>query len=172
MKCLGSAGSKSASSSSASGPDLDLQYYKCYLDRLKSNAYGAFPLEATGTSIPPRRAKKEEGSVVLENPSTVIFETIGKEIKKFKGYDPELSYENRKEIANAIIYISEVIPSPWLIDQEFFEKTNADYLVHGSDNTNNIDKEKLIIFERTEGISSTILRKRVVNTVVNKAFGK
>ena len=98
--------------------------------------------------------------------------TTDEEIKKFKGYDPELSYENRKEVANAIIYISEVIPSPWLIDQEFFEKTNADYLVHGSDNTNNIDKEKLIIFERTEGISSTILRKRVVNTVVNKAFGK
>ena len=98
--------------------------------------------------------------------------TTDEEIKKFKGYDPELSYENRKEVANAIIYISEVIPSPWLIDQEFFEKTNADYLVHGSDNTNNIDKEKLIIFERTEGISSTILRKRVINTVVNKAFGK
>lgn len=98
--------------------------------------------------------------------------TTDEEIKKFKGYDPELSYENRKEIANAIIYISEVIPSPWLIDQEFFERTNADYLVHGSDNTNNIDKEKLIIFERTEGISSTILRKRVINTVVNKAFGK
>ena len=98
--------------------------------------------------------------------------TTDEEIKKFKGYDPELSYENRKEIASAIIYISEVIPSPWLIDQEFFEKTNADYLVHGSDNTNNIDKEKLIVFERTEGISSTILRKRVVNTVVNKAFGK
>ena len=98
--------------------------------------------------------------------------TTDEEIKRFKGYDPELSYENRKEIANAIIYISEVIPSPWLIDQEFFEKTNADYLVHGSDNTNNIDKEKLIIFERTEGISSTILRKRVINTVVNKAFGK
>ena len=98
--------------------------------------------------------------------------TTDEEIKKFKGYDPELSYENRKEIANAIIYIAEVIPSPWLIDQEFFEKTNADYLVHGSDNTNNIDKEKLIIFERTEGISSTILRKRVINTVVNKAFGK
>ena len=97
--------------------------------------------------------------------------TTDEEIKKFKGYDPELSYENRKEIANSIIYISEVIPSPWLIDQEFFEKTNADYLVHGSDNTNNIDKEKLIIFERTEGISSTILRKRVINTVVNKAFG-
>ena len=98
--------------------------------------------------------------------------TTDEEIKKFKGYDPELSFENRKEIANAIIYISEIIPSPWLIDQEFFEKTNADYLVHGSDNTNNIDKEKLIIFERTEGISSTILRKRVVSTVVNKAFGK
>ena len=98
--------------------------------------------------------------------------TTDEEIKKFKGYDPELSYENRKEIANAIIYISEVIPSPWLIDQEFFEKTNADYLVHGSDNTNKVDKEKLIVFERTEGISSTILRKRVVNTVVNKAFGK
>lgn len=98
--------------------------------------------------------------------------TTDEEIRKFKGYDPELSYENRKEIANAIIYISEVIPSPWLIDQEFFEKTNADYLVHGSDNTNKIDKEKLIIFERTEGISSTILRKRVINTVVNKAFGK
>ena len=98
--------------------------------------------------------------------------TTDEEIRKFKGYDPELSYENRKEIANAIIYISEVIPWAWLIDQEFFEKTNADYLVHGSDNTNNIDKEKLIIFERTEGISSTILRKRVINTVVNKAFGK
>jgi geranylgeranyl transferase type-2 subunit alpha len=85
MKCLGSAGSKTASNSSTSGPDLDLQYYKCYLSRLKSNAYGAFPLEATGTSVPPPRATKEVGSGVVENPSTVIFESISKEIKKFKG---------------------------------------------------------------------------------------
>ena len=59
-------------------------------------------------------------------------------------------------------YVDEVIPSPWLIDNNFLAVNNIDLLVHGDDNMNHVDKDKLLIFPRTEGISSTILRSRVL----------
>ena len=41
----------------------------------------------------------------------------------------------------------------------FLEKYKIDYLVHGNDNKNNVNKSKLIIFSRTKNISTSILRK-------------
>ena len=43
---------------------------------------------------------------------------------------------------------------------ENFKENKIHYLVHGNDNSNIVKKNKLIIFKRTKGISSTILRKR------------
>lgn len=87
-----------------------------------------------------------------------------------KGYTPELSYEERKEIVSAIKYVKEVVPSEWLIDNDFLKKHNIDLLVHGDDNSNEIDEDKLVIFPRTEGVSSSDMRERVVNVFnsVNK----
>ena len=98
-----------------------------------------------------------------KNLGTVIVAlTTDNEIKKAKGYIPELTYENRKEILLSIKYVDEVIPSDWLIDEIFLKKNNIDLLVHGHDNSNPIDKTKLVIFKRTKGISSTQLRERVL----------
>ena len=47
----------------------------------------------------------------------VVALTTDEEIKKKKGYVPELNYEERKEIMESICYVSEVVPCPWLIDE-------------------------------------------------------
>ena len=91
----------------------------------------------------------------------IVALTTDAEILKSKGYNPELSFDFRKEILLSIKYVNEVIPSPWLIDEDFLNSNSIDFLVHGSDNSNMIPKEKLILFQRTEGISSSILRERV-----------
>lgn len=90
---------------------------------------------------------------------TVIVALVSdEEIFRTKGFYPTLNIENRKEIASAIKYVDEVVVSPWLINEAFLDKHNIDILVHGDDNQNPIPKNRLVIFPRTEGISSTALR--------------
>ena len=90
----------------------------------------------------------------------IVALTTDQEIILNKGYKPELAYENREEILLSIKYVDEVIPSPWLINEEFIAQHNIDLLVHGNDNSNPINKDKLLLFERTKGISTTkIIRK-------------
>lgn len=91
--------------------------------------------------------------------------TSDKEIKSKKFYFPELSFENRKEILESIKYVSEVVETPWLINEKTLDNYNIDFLVHGDDNSNAIDSSKLKIFQRTEGISSSLLRERAVESV-------
>tara|TARA_Y100000992_G_scaffold283529_1_gene232917 strand:- start:3339 stop:3731 length:393 start_codon:yes stop_codon:yes gene_type:complete len=90
----------------------------------------------------------------------IVALTSDKEIKKKKGYKPELNFKQRKEILESIKYVKKVIKSKWLINDKFLIKNKISYLVHGHDNSNQINKKKLIIFKRTKGISSSILRKR------------
>tara|TARA_Y100001968_G_scaffold7480_1_gene6374 strand:+ start:2250 stop:2666 length:417 start_codon:yes stop_codon:yes gene_type:complete len=99
----------------------------------------------------------------------IVALTSDEEIRKHKGYEPELQYEHRKEILESIKYVKEVIKSPWHINNEFLKKSGAEYLLHGSDNSNDIDKDKLIIIKRTEGISSSLIRTRVTRTILSKA---
>ena len=99
----------------------------------------------------------------------IVALTKDKEIKKIKGYKPELSFKERKEILESIIYVSSVIPSNWIINEKFIKKNKIDFLVHGNDCYNPISKEKKIIFKRTNKISSNIIRKKVVkNFLKNK----
>lgn len=92
--------------------------------------------------------------------NVIVALTSDDEIRKKKGYKPELSYKNRKEIIKSIKYVKKVIKSKWLIDENFLKKHKISYLVHGSDNSNKIKKEKLIIFPRTKGISSSLIRRK------------
>ena len=80
------------------------------------------------------------------------------EIFKANRFKPLLSFEERKEIALAIRYVNEVIECEYLIDEAYLDKHNIDFLVHGDDNVNPVPTDRLILFPRTEGISSTILR--------------
>jgi len=98
----------------------------------------------------------------------VVALTTDEEIKKYKGYEPELTYDQRYEILMAIKYVDEVVPSPWLLTEKELLINNADYLLHGSDNSNFISSNKLIILPRTKGISSSLLRRKVVKSLLSK----
>ena len=94
--------------------------------------------------------------------------TTDEEILKYKGYYPELKFKERKEILESIKYVDKVIPSPWKLDLVFFKNTGADFLIHGNDNKNDIPKEYLKIYKRTEGVSSSIIRDKVIKAFLNK----
>lgn len=98
--------------------------------------------------------------------SVVVALTTDEEVEKKKGYKPELSFEERKEILEGFRSVDEVVPSPWLIDDAFLVEHNIDLLVHGDDNSNIIPPEKLVIFPRTEGVSSSDLRRRVLDSLI------
>ena len=101
--------------------------------------------------------------------SVIVALATDDEIRLHKGYYPELNYENRKEIIESIKNVSEVIASPWLIDNNFLIIHKIDFLIHGSDNINPVSSDKIIIFPRTTDISSTIIRHRcmsILNTIM------
>ena len=92
----------------------------------------------------------------------IVALTRDSEIKKYKGYKPEIKYIHRKEILESIKYVKKVIPCNFFINEKYLKKNNISYLVHGKDNKNQIKKSKLKIFKRTKNISSSILRNRVL----------
>ena len=104
------------------------------------------------------KAAKELGTVIVAL-------TTDESLRSKKGYDPELRFEARKEILESIRYVDEVIPSPWLIDNAFLDLHRIDLLVHGHDNANPINPERLLVLPRTEGVSSSLLRSRVLQAV-------
>ncbi len=104
------------------------------------------------------KAAKKLGTVIVAL-------TMDNEIIAKKGYEPELNFAERSEILEAIKYVDEVVPSPWLLDEAFLSLHKIDLLVHGHDNTNLIIPERLLVLPRTKGVSSNILRSRVLKTV-------
>ena len=95
----------------------------------------------------------------------VVGLTSDDEILSKKNYQPELSFEQRKEVLESIKYVSEVVSVPWLLDESILKKYNIDLLVHGSDNSNLIPKEKLKVFPRTEGVSSSDIRQNAMRAI-------
>lgn len=89
--------------------------------------------------------------------------TVDEEIKRVKGFVPPLNFEQRKEIALSIRYVDAVIPCNWLIDENFLDLHKIDLLVHGEDYENSVPDHRTVIFPRTEGISSSLLRNDVFN---------
>lgn len=103
------------------------------------------------------KAASEMGAVIVAL-------TTDEEIVANKGYTPELRYAQREEIVAAIRYVDEVVPSPWLIDEDFLDQHKIDLLVHGDDNSNPIAKERLLVLPRTAEISSDLIR-----TIIRKS---
>jgi len=97
--------------------------------------------------------------------SVIVALTTDQEIIDKKKFIPELNFNERKEILISIKYVDDVIPSPWLITEQFLDENDINLLVHGSDNSNPISKEKLLIIPRTKGISSTILREKAKSSL-------
>jgi len=94
--------------------------------------------------------------------------TTDDEIQNKKKYIPELSFEHRCEILEAIKYVKKVVPTPWLIDESILDKHQIDLLIHGDDNSNLIPKNRLQILPRTEGISSSDLRYAAWQSITDK----
>ena len=104
------------------------------------------------------KAAKELGTVIVAL-------TTDEEIIAKKRYEPELNFEERREILEAIKYVDEVVPSPWLIDESFLDLHEIDLMVHGHDNSNPIRRGRLLILPRTKGVSSNLLRSKVLKSV-------
>ena len=102
----------------------------------------------------------------------VVALTSDDEVRTKKGYQPELSFAERKEVLEAVKYVTEVVESPWLITEDFVNQCRCDLLVHGADNSNVIDPKRLVIFPRTEGISSSLLRERVLDSLMEMNLDK
>lgn len=97
---------------------------------------------------------------------TVIVALVtDEEIKTKKGYTPELCFAERQEVLEAIRYVDEVVPAPWLVDEAFLKQHHIDILVHGEDNTNPIDPDRIVVLPRTQGISSNLLRIRAMESM-------
>lgn len=100
--------------------------------------------------------------------TVIVALTTDDEIVLKKGYQPELNFAQRKEILESIRYVDEVIPSNWLLTEAFLDAHKIDLLVHGHDNSNPIPEKRLLIFSRTEGISSNLLRAKVLAATAEK----
>ena len=100
--------------------------------------------------------------------NVIVALTTDKEIKKHKGYFPEIKFQFRKEILESIKNVSKVVPCNFFITNTFLQKHKIHYLVHGNDNFNFLPKEKIKIFKRTKNISSTIIRKRACTNLKKK----
>lgn len=104
--------------------------------------------------------------------TVVVALTTDENVRKAKGYTPELNFAERKEILESIRYVDEVLPSAWLIDQAYLDRHRIDLLVHGHDNSNPIDPKRLVILPRTQGVSSSLLRSRVLKAVAQALKAK
>ena len=113
-----------------------------------------------------RLLKKAKNGIKDKSVVVIVGLTTDAEIINSKGYRPELSYLDRKEILESIIYVDEVVPTPWKITDETLKKHDIDYLVHGSDNSN--DVKNIIQFPRTEGVSSEEIRERALSSIIQK----
>ena len=97
--------------------------------------------------------------------TVIVALATDEEIIVHKGFQPELNFAERREILEAIRYVDEVVPAPWLLDEAFLDLHDIDLLVHGHDNVNPVRPERLLVLPRTEGISTRLLRHRVLQTV-------
>ncbi len=100
--------------------------------------------------------------------TVVVGLTTDDEVFRRKGYVPELPFAARKEILESLRFVDEVVATPWLITDSILKKHSIDVLLHGSDNSNDIDQSKLMVVPRTEGVSSWEIRERSVAAIVSE----
>ena len=89
------------------------------------------------------------------------------EVKRFKGYLPELNFKSRKEIISSIKYVDKVLPSKAKITNNFLRKNKIDIIIRGDDYKKEKFDIKTIIFPRTKNISTRLIRKKSASIVKN-----
>lgn len=102
----------------------------------------------------------------------IVALTRDKEVKKYKGYTPEIKFKHRKEILMSIKYVDKVIPSNFKITNKFIQNNKVDLAIHGSDYSGDKSQKKIKIFKRTKDISSTKLRKKIHGNIKLLKNGK
>jgi len=98
----------------------------------------------------------------------VVVLTTDEEVLQYKGYQSELSFDQRKEMLMALRYVDEVIPGPWKITDAFLKENGADALFHSGANFNDVREVEIITAPRTEGVSSEEIRARGLASIVEK----
>ena len=89
--------------------------------------------------------------------AVVVGLATDKDIQKYKGHTPLLTWEFRKEIMESIRYVSEVVAAPYIVTDAVLDEHNITFLIHGADNFNTVRKDRMIIFPRTPSISSSMM---------------
>ena len=97
----------------------------------------------------------------------IISLTSDKDLKKFKKIQPELNFHQRKEILSSVRYVKKVILGNFILDQKFLDKNNIDIVIQGSDYKERKFSNKVVTFERTKNISSTIIRRVAKKNINN-----
>lgn len=93
-------------------------------------------------------------------------------VKNYKNKTPIISFEERFEIVSSIKYVDKVVPQTSMNKMEAYNQLKFDALFHGSDWKGSdmynkiVDEFSLIgvdvvFLPHTEGISSTIIRKKI-----------
>ena len=100
--------------------------------------------------------------------TVIVGLSTDKEVKKYKGYYPELNFNQRKEILSSIKYINKIIPSKWKITDSFLKKNRIDIIVRGHDHKKDKFNIKTVIFPRTLGISSNLIRLKASRIFLKK----
>jgi glycerol-3-phosphate cytidylyltransferase len=92
-------------------------------------------------------------------------------IKSHKGYQPILTYKQRKQALKAIRYVDKVVPQTKLIDINQFKELGADLFVIGDDWKNRTDVEglnwlnknkKVKFIPYTKELSTTKIKNKIV----------
>ena len=95
--------------------------------------------------------------------NVIVALTDDKEIRKKKKFNPPLKFKERKEILESIKYVKKVVKSKFYITEKFLRFHKIDFLVHGADNKNSVNRKYLKIFKRTRNISSALLKSKLEN---------
>ena len=95
-------------------------------------------------------------------------------VMSYKHISPIIPYDQRAAIVEAIKYVDEVVPQTTMDKLEFLKNHHFDVMFHGdewkgTDLYNKYEKEfaqygaRIEYLNHTEGISSTLLRTKLVN---------
>jgi len=94
-------------------------------------------------------------------------------VKSYKYKDPIIQYKDRYEIIKSCKYVDMVIKQNKLMDIDILKKYKIDIVTIGSDWKNKYieglqwakDNLKVVFIPYTEGISSSIIRDRLINNM-------
>ena len=147
-----------------------------YLDIMKNNKVriftgGTFDLFHNGHLNILRQAKSLGGYLIVGVSTDELIRTYKEE--------PIMTFENRMEIISHIDFVDEVVPQYKLFDIDQFNALKADFFVVGDDWSDNQENKEILwlkernmikFFPYTKGLSSTIIKKKIINNARSTVY--